>query len=316
MEGNDLIDKYTAQASTTEEATEKGLKALGLSRDEAVIEVVEEGKKGFLGFGQKDAVVTVRRKEGKSLLDDVLPQSSLRTRSETETEKQPSETAAELAETDPEEPDTVEESEAVEEIEESKEVVPSSNEDEESLSDEWDDDEDDFEEDDTEDVAESDDDEVAIQEVTDYLQSIGEAMGAGPIDVEVEYESSRIYFNLITKKVGIVIGHHGKVLNALQSLAQVQLHKQADRKLTAVVDAEGYRKRREDTLRNLANRTAKKVNRTKQPVVLEPMPAFERKLIHRFLGDNSGVTTHSEGKEPHRYLVIEPSLEKKSVLDK
>lgn len=301
-----MLDKYTAQAPTTEEAIEKGMKALNLTREEAVIEVVEEGKKGFLGFGQKDAVVTVRRKETKSLLDEVLPQSPVM--EEKKTEAEPEDTA--LTEVEPEPETSVSESvaetpesPAIEETEESR-----SSDEEEDEWEEEDESEEDF-------IPEGVDDDTAVEEVMNYLLAIGEAMGAGPIEVEVERQGSRVRFNLLTKKAGIIIGHHGKVLNALQALAQVQLHKQASRKLTAIVDAEGYRKRRQDTLESLANRTARKVSRTKQPVVLEPMPAFERKLIHRFLSDNQEVTTHSEGKEPHRYLVVEPIREKKSILD-
>ncbi|WP_277630688.1 RNA-binding cell elongation regulator Jag/EloR [Atopococcus tabaci] len=298
-----MIDKYTAQAPTTEEAIEKGLKALALTRDEAIIEVVEEGKKGFLGLGQRDAVVTVRRKETKSLLDQILPQNP--------EQDQPKETESPVSEepAEPEIKESVEPEAAVEETERVQpEVVDTEAED-------WDEeDEEEFDEELSE-HPETVDDQTAIQKVNDYLKAISEVMGAGPVDVEIEQEGSRVYFNMTTKKAGIIIGHHGKVLNALQSLAQVQLHKYASRKLTAIVDAEGYRKRREETLRNLANRTAKKVSRTKQPVVLEPMPAFERKLIHRVLSASEDVTTHSEGKEPHRYLVVEPIIEKKTILN-
>lgn len=297
-----MIDKYTAQAPTTEEAIEKGLKALALTRDEAIIEVVEEGKKGFLGIGQRDAVVTVRRKETKSLLDQILPQ------------KLEKDQPKEMDSPAPEELDRPEKEESVDSdtaVEETGPVLPAA---EEAETEDGDEDEEEFDEDLLE-HPKTVDDQTAIQQVNDYLKAISEAMGAGPVDVEIEQEGSRVYFNMTTKKAGIVIGHHGKVLNALQSLVQVQLHKYASRKLTAIVDAEGYRKRREETLRNLANRTAKKVSRTKQPVVLEPMPAFERKLIHRVLSASEDVTTHSEGKEPHRYLVVEPIIEKKSILD-
>lgn len=293
MEGKDLIDKYTAQAPTTEEAIEKALKALGLTEEEAIIDIVEESKKGFLGFGQKDAIVTVKRKESTNILDDVLSKNSL----EKETE-------------------SVEETPAPTASSESKDAVSSLEEPEEDLED----DEEEYEAYEETDVSEkegskTEEDEEAVEQVAAYLKEIGEQMGAAPVRVEIEHEASRVHFNLYSKKAGIIIGRHGKVLNALQSLAQVQLHKEANRKLTAIVDAEGYRKRRENTLHNLARRTAKKVSRTKQPAVLEPMPAYERKIIHHYLSSNEDVKTHSEGKEPHRYLVIEPVLEKKSILD-
>ena len=96
-------------------------------------------------------------------------------------------------------------------------------------------------------------------------------------------------------------------MNALQALTQVLVHRHAKSKLTAIVNVGDYRERREMILKQLAERTAEKVLRTNQPVFLEPMPAFERKQIHFYLSKDAQVSTHSEGNEPHRYLVVEPA---------
>ena len=110
-----------------------------------------------------------------------------------------------------------------------------------------------------------------------------------------------------TQKKGLLIGKHGKTLNALQYLAQVFIHRVAKNKLSVVVNVGNYREKRQDILQRLAKNTADKVSRTGRPVFLEPMPAFERKQIHSALSNNKYVTTHSEGDEPYRYLVVEPA---------
>lgn len=149
-------------------------------------------------------------------------------------------------------------------------------------------------------------DEVAFKAISDYLTSIAKEMGA-PSTVHVEVAQDQVIFHMETQKPGLVIGKHGKVLNALQSLAQVLMHRHAKSKLTAIVNVGDYRERREAVLRQLADRTSEKVLRTNQAVFLEPMPAFERKQIHFYLSKNEKLSTHSEGNEPHRYLVVEPT---------
>src|SRR5699024_5296585 len=147
-------------------------------------------------------------------------------------------------------------------------------------------------------------------QAAEYIQEIATQMGAGPVEVYIKQDGRRVTFTIETEKAGIVIGRHGKVLNALQSLVQILLHKTAHSKLTAIVDTEDYRDRREETLFRLADKTADRVIKTRRPVTLEPMPAHERKAIHHYLGNNPAVTTHSEGKEPHRYLVVSLSEER------
>lgn len=298
-----MRDKYTAQAKTTDEAIEKGLKALGIKKEEADISVSQESKKGFLGLGQKDAVVVVKRKNAKSAVEELVTKelmlgekepSTIDTTKESETDDRMSESAAddqkevsdtaeekeqvEAAETETENP-SEDKSEAAEQQPEKKEVVLNAT------------------------------DEAAIQSVADYIEQIAHKMGVEDVTVSVNRTDRRVQYIIDTDDAGLIIGRHGKVLNSLQTLAQIQLHQEADNKLFAKVDAENYRDRRQRTVEQLASRTAEKVKRTRRPVILEPMPAHERKQIHRFLNQHKGVQTHSEGKEPHRYLVVEPSKE-------
>ena len=160
---------------------------------------------------------------------------------------------------------------------------------------------------DEDDPEENQEDQEAIQHVHDYLKRVIQAMGIDDATVELSQDSEQVLFDITTEDAGLVIGRHGKVLNGLQRLAQIQLHQHADNKLYVRVDAENYRSRRRGTVQHLAEKTANKVKQTNQPVILEPMPAHERKQIHRYLHHHSGVKTHSEGKEPNRYLVVEPT---------
>lgn len=148
--------------------------------------------------------------------------------------------------------------------------------------------------------------EEAIKELALYLTNITNEMGV-PAMVKIQHEAHLIVMNLETSKQGLLIGKHGKILNALQYLAQVFLHRVAKEKLSVVVNVGNYRQKREEVLTRLAQRTAEKVKDTGRPVFLEPMPAFERKMIHSALSKDEYIKTHSEGEDPYRYLVVEPA---------
>lgn len=315
-----MNDKYTAQAATTEAAIEKGLKALGIERSDATIEVKQEGKKGFLGIGQKDAVVVVKKTNTKNAVEELLSKEVMLGEEESSTIK-PSEKREEkdvppvepVAE-DPEE--VIEAVEETEETETTQEVVETETPEDTKETEETKK---------TEQVSEpkprqekedffNEQDEAAVERVSNYLKTIALKMGVDDVNINIKRDYNRVKFSIETEDAGLIIGRHGKVLNSLQTLAQIQLHQEADNKLYAKVDAENYRDRRKKTVEQLATRTAEKVQRTKRPVILEPMPAHERKQIHRYLNRFSGVQTHSEGKEPHRYLVVEPSKEEEFKL--
>lgn len=154
-------------------------------------------------------------------------------------------------------------------------------------------------------VLENLNDEEAITELAMYLTNISKELNA-PALVRLERKDGLLVFHLDTDKQGILIGKHGKVLNAMQYLAQVFVHRVAENKLSVVVNVGDYREKRQAILQRLAERTAEKVKQTGRPVFLEPMPAFERKQIHFTLSKDDHIKTHSEGDEPYRYLVVEP----------
>ena len=232
--------------ASVEKAIQKGLRQLQLTQDDVEIEVIDEGKKGLFGFGQKDDVVSITVKE-KIDQEEVV----------------------------------------VEEVEEFFE-------DEE------------FDIEDNYEAVEVLDNHIeeAAHVTKAYLEQIAEIYGA-PSVVHVEVQKEKMNFVFETDKPGLLIGKYGKILNAIQVLAQVSVHRFVKGRMSVQVDVGDYRLRRTEALQQIAEKTARRVLKTKQPVYLEPLPAYERKQIHAYLSKNKRISTHSEGKEPHRYLVVE-----------
>lgn len=139
-----------------------------------------------------------------------------------------------------------------------------------------------------------------------FMHGIMERMGVNGI-VELQHEDEILKMNVTGKRMGMLIGKRGQTLNALQYLLNVASHKQfpgLEKRL--VLDVEGYREKREETLRNLAKNLAHKVTRYNKEVVLEPMSPQERRIIHTALQGNPAVATYSQGEEPFRKVVIAP----------
>lgn len=246
------------EAATIDEAIQLGLNDLGLDKEQVEIEILDEGKKGFLGIGRKNARLKIEPSISETVSEAI------------------EETVEEVLEEPLEKP--IEETETIEV----------------------------FTEDQPEEVETSElGDEAALTELAVYLTDITKQLDA-PALVKMTREANTVVFQLDTQKQGILIGKHGKTLNALQYLAQVFIHRIAKNKLSVVVNVGNYREKRQEIIQRLADRTAGKAIKSGQPVFLEPMPAFERKQIHAALSKNEYVKTHSEGDEPYRYLVVEP----------
>ncbi len=146
----------------------------------------------------------------------------------------------------------------------------------------------------------------AIEEAKNFLNDVANKMGS-PVDIEVIKEGKQVQFILSGEKIALLIGKRGQTLNSLQYLTQLVINRYADQYVNVLLDAEDYRKRRNDTLMQLAERLAFKAVRTGQRVSLEPMPSYERKVIHTALMENKRVKTYSDGIEPNRYIVITPN---------
>ncbi|WP_042354584.1 RNA-binding cell elongation regulator Jag/EloR [Bacillus rubiinfantis] len=144
-----------------------------------------------------------------------------------------------------------------------------------------------------------------IDEAKKFLTQVSAQMES-PISIDVKQDGRQVYFTLSGEKIALLIGKRGQTLNALQYLTQLVINRFSEQYLTVLLDAEDYRQRRSDTLVGLAERLAQKAVKTGRNVNLEPMPSYERKVIHTALADNKKVATSSEGVEPHRYVVITP----------
>lgn len=137
----------------------------------------------------------------------------------------------------------------------------------------------------------------------DYLTHIAKEYGAD-VTVNIHETSKKLEFQVETTKAGLLIGKYGKIINALQVLVQTIVYRDFEKAPMVVVNIGDYRQKREEKLKEMANRTAKKVIRTRQSVYLEPLPAFERKIVHAYISQYEQLVTQSEGKEPHRYLKV------------
>ena len=141
--------------------------------------------------------------------------------------------------------------------------------------------------------------------VKEFLASVFSAMNMEvEILVKVNEEEKLIDVELKGEDMGILIGKRGQTLDSLQYLTNLAINKHSENYYKVKVDTEDYRKRRKDTLENLAKNIAYKVKRTKRSVDLEPMNPFERRIIHSALQNDKFVTTHSEGEEPYRHVVV------------
>lgn len=342
-----MLKNAVIRAESVELAIQKGLDQLGITQDQAEIRVISEGKKGFLGFGKQEAVVSITSQSDLSMKEMTreLEKETGRQASsfETVSVKKPSKTAdyikqnnqqraedtARLEESD--EPVNKEVSSKIEEAPQeqvyhsvvepldssdnqeevlsavdSKEVVASKDAEEPLPSSE-----DELGESTIqpspeveEQVASAVEDYPEFDEVCAYLEAVVREYGA---ESKVHYVASdnQVIFNIETDKSGLVIGKHGRIINSLQILVQTLIHRRNRRRLSVLLNVGDYRDRRLNVLEQMAQRTAEEVLRTKQTMILDPLPAYERKQIHAYLSKVDHISTHSEGKDPNRYLVVD-----------
>ncbi|MBP3490182.1 MAG: protein jag [Roseburia sp.] len=150
-----------------------------------------------------------------------------------------------------------------------------------------------------------------VDNIREFLEKVFGAMNIdAEILIEKEEGSNVINVELKGSDMGILIGKRGQTLDALQYLANLAVNKNAEEYVKVKIDTEDYRKRRRETLENLARNIAFKVKRTRRPVSLEPMNPFERRVIHSTLQNDKFVTTHSEGEEPYRHVVVTPKRDR------
>ncbi len=140
----------------------------------------------------------------------------------------------------------------------------------------------------------------------DVLDAIADALQLD-VDVTVDYADGLLTGCLEGDDLGLFIGRHGQTIEAVQHLAQRIVLKGGESGIRLLVDADGYRARREKALRAEADDAAEEAVRTGRAVELSRMPALERRVVHEHLRDRDEVETYSEGEEPDRYLVVAPT---------
>ncbi|WP_110928041.1 RNA-binding cell elongation regulator Jag/EloR [Bacillus massiliglaciei] len=145
----------------------------------------------------------------------------------------------------------------------------------------------------------------AVEKTKEFLKNVSEKMGIHA-DIEVRQEGKNVTFCLSGEKMALLIGKRGQTLNSLQYLAQLVANRYSKHYLNVWVDAGNYRIKRKEALVQLAERTAQKALKTGKAVSLEPMPSYERKIIHTALLRKDKIKTVSQGTEPYRHLVIMP----------
>lgn len=144
---------------------------------------------------------------------------------------------------------------------------------------------------------------AAIERGRGFLAGVLERLGI-TAGIEIREDDDIVYMNVTGSNLGILIGRKGQTLDSIQYLVNIVANRQGGVRVRIVLDAEGYRERREKFLRGLAQRMAERVRRRGRRVVLEPMSALERRVVHMALKDEEDLTTYSEGKEPYRRVVI------------
>lgn len=137
----------------------------------------------------------------------------------------------------------------------------------------------------------------------EFLSQVTRLIGLD-VSFETEQEEEALKINMVGENQGILIGHRGETLDALQYLCSLRVNKDRDEYIRVTLDTENYRAKREQTLINLANRMAQKAVRSGRRMAMEPMNPYERRILHSALQNDPEVTTHSEGEEPYRRVII------------
>ena len=280
-------------AKTLDDAITEALIQLGVTSDRLEYNVIEKGSAGFLGIGMKQAVIEAWKKEDKE------EEEFLKAVEETIRENPVKEY---FAKEDNVKEDDVKEHQAEEAAKKEEAVREEKTEKEEASAN--------AKEEKSEPVSVKEKELLAKveDETIRYVeQFVKDALKAMDMDVEITSSIDKdgaLYVDMKGENMGILIGKRGQTLDSLQYLANRVANKHQSGYVRVKLDTENYRARREETLKHLAKNIAHKVKRNRRPVILEPMNPYERRIIHSTLQSDPYVTTHSEGEEPYRKVVV------------
>lgn len=280
-------------AKTLDDAITEALIQLGVTSDRLEYNVIEKGSAGFLGIGMKQAVIEAWKKEDKE------EEEFLKAVEETIRENPVKEY---FAKEDNVKVDDVKEHQAEEAAKKEEAVREEKTEKEEASAN--------AKEEKSEPVSVKEKELLAKveDETIRYVeQFVKDTLKAMDMDVEITSSIDKdgaLYVDMKGENMGILIGKRGQTLDSLQYLANRVANKHQSGYVRVKLDTENYRARREETLKHLAKNIAHKVKRNRRPVILEPMNPYERRIIHSTLQSDPYVTTHSEGEEPYRKVVV------------
>ena len=140
----------------------------------------------------------------------------------------------------------------------------------------------------------------------DFVKKVVTGMGLEDIILETQRTENYIKITMHSQNSSILIGKGGRTLSSLQNLLRAAIYRQTNIHINVVLDVENYKERQEHNIERLAKKLAKEVLKTKEPITMDSMNSYERRLVHSVLSEFKGVTTESEGEEPNRKVVIKP----------
>lgn len=290
---------YEFSGRTFEDAVSAGLDQLGVTIGDVTVDILQEGSKGLFGFfGSRQTVVRLTLKDSEddqpkapaeqpaaiSAEKPAAPQAKPAPKAEKPAPKPEQTEKAEKAEKParkprpPRAPKPVGETpaDAPADAQPPREIVP----------------------------AEQADRATAAGRAQEFLQEVTKRMGVNVSVAVSTDDEGNVLANMEGDTLGILIGRRGETLDALQYLTSLQVNKGKDEYTRVTLDTEGYRAKREEALVRLANRMANRAQKTGRRVSMEPMNPYERRILHSALQNHPAVTTHSEGDEPNRHVVI------------
>ena len=278
------MEYITVSAKTLDDAITEALIQLGVTSDQLDYEVIEKGSAGFLGIGMKQAVIKARRKVVEEpeaeIVEEAKPEPVVIKKEE------PKPVKKEFTKKETIKKETVKKELAKKTFikeEAVKEAAPSVKKEA--------------------DLAKVES--QTIEACEKFIYDVLKAMDMTDVKVtSVVDEEGALSIDMEGSNMGILIGKRGQTLDSLQYLTNRVANKMQEGYVRVKLDTEDYRRRRKETLENLAKNIASKVKRTRRTVSLEPMNPYERRIIHSALQGDPAVSTHSEGEEPYRRVVV------------
>lgn len=261
------MEYITVSAKTLDDAITEALIQLGVTSDQLEYEVIEKGSAGFLGIGMKQAVIKARRKVVEEPEAEIV--EDVKSEPAVMKKKEPKPVKKEIAKKETIKKETVKKEPAKKEA----------------------------------DLANVES--QTIEACEKFIYDVLKAMDMTDVKVtSVVDEEGALSIDMEGSNMGILIGKRGQTLDSLQYLTNRVANKMQEGYVRVKLDTEDYRRRRKETLENLAKNIASKVKRTRRTVSLEPMNPYERRIIHSALQGDPAVSTHSEGEEPYRRVVV------------